>query len=164
MATSIVRGAAIQPARIASAAGGLDKGYLDATGLAEYLVTRGVPFRTAHQIVGSIVRRCEDSARDTATAITADELREELRSAARRLSHHQQQSEFRMDRRRERAARYVSTRKSGFRGTSPRTRKETNKQPTDAGSSMPGHAVKHKLQYTRRDQTSSSSLPARDLR
>lgn len=80
MATSIVRGAAIQPARIASAAGGLDRGYLDATGLAEYLVTRGVPFRTAHQIVGSIVLRCEDSARDTITAITADELREELRS------------------------------------------------------------------------------------
>jgi argininosuccinate lyase len=38
---------------------GLDHGFLDATSLAEYLVTRGVPFRTSHQIVGSLVRLCE---------------------------------------------------------------------------------------------------------
>ncbi len=38
---------------------GLDRGFLDATSLAEYLVTRGVPFRTAHQIVGSLVQTCE---------------------------------------------------------------------------------------------------------
>ena len=37
---------------------GLDRGHLDATGLAEYLVTRGVPFRLAHQVVGALVRRC----------------------------------------------------------------------------------------------------------
>ena len=37
---------------------GLERGYLDATSLAEYLVTKGVPFRTAHQIVGSLVKRC----------------------------------------------------------------------------------------------------------
>jgi argininosuccinate lyase len=37
----------------------LDRGFLDATSLAEYLVTRGVPFRTAHQIVGGLVRTCE---------------------------------------------------------------------------------------------------------
>ena len=39
---------------------GLDRGYLDATSLAEYLVTQGVPFRTSHQIVGATVRACKD--------------------------------------------------------------------------------------------------------
>jgi argininosuccinate lyase len=37
----------------------VDRGFADATSLADYLVTRGVPFRTAHQHVGKIVRRCE---------------------------------------------------------------------------------------------------------
>lgn len=37
----------------------LERGFLDATSLAEYLVTRGTPFRTAHHIVGSLVARCE---------------------------------------------------------------------------------------------------------
>ena len=37
----------------------LDKGFLDATSLAEFFVTKGIPFRTAHQIVGSLVAQCE---------------------------------------------------------------------------------------------------------
>jgi argininosuccinate lyase len=37
----------------------LERGFLDATSLAEYLVTKGMPFRTAHHIVGSLVARCE---------------------------------------------------------------------------------------------------------
>jgi argininosuccinate lyase len=37
----------------------LERGFLDATSLAEYFVTKGVPFRTAHQIVGSLVAKCE---------------------------------------------------------------------------------------------------------
>ena len=37
----------------------LDSGFLDATSLADYLVTKGVPFRTAHQIVGSVVAQCQ---------------------------------------------------------------------------------------------------------
>ncbi|MDB5321021.1 MAG: argH1 [Phycisphaerales bacterium] len=37
----------------------LERGFLDATSLAEYLVTKGVPFRTAHHIVGSLVLKCE---------------------------------------------------------------------------------------------------------
>jgi argininosuccinate lyase len=37
----------------------LEKGFLDATSLAEYFVTKGIPFRTAHHIVGSLVLRCE---------------------------------------------------------------------------------------------------------
>ena len=40
-------------------AAGLDAGFLDATALAEYLVRKGVPFRKAHGIVGSLVARCE---------------------------------------------------------------------------------------------------------
>jgi len=38
---------------------GLDEGFLDATALAEYLVTKGVAFREAHGIVGSLVAYCE---------------------------------------------------------------------------------------------------------
>src|SRR5208283_179290 len=34
-------------------------GFLDATSLAEYLVTKGVPFRTAHHVVGTLVAKCE---------------------------------------------------------------------------------------------------------
>ncbi len=37
----------------------LERGFLDATSLADYLVTKGTPFRTAHHIVGSLVARCE---------------------------------------------------------------------------------------------------------
>jgi argininosuccinate lyase len=37
----------------------LERGFLDATSLAEYFVTKGIPFRTAHQMVGSLVARCE---------------------------------------------------------------------------------------------------------
>jgi argininosuccinate lyase len=37
----------------------LERGFLDATSLAEYLVVRGVPFRTAHQVVGGLVAACE---------------------------------------------------------------------------------------------------------
>jgi len=36
-------------------AAGLDAGFLDATALAEYLVRKGVPFRKAHGIVGTLV-------------------------------------------------------------------------------------------------------------
>ncbi|MGB2865723.1 MAG: hypothetical protein WBC05_20495, partial [Sedimentisphaerales bacterium] len=38
---------------------GLDEGFLDATALAEYLVGKGVAFREAHGIVGSLVADCE---------------------------------------------------------------------------------------------------------
>lgn len=38
---------------------GLDEGFLDATALAEYLVRKGVAFREAHGIVGSLVADCE---------------------------------------------------------------------------------------------------------
>jgi argininosuccinate lyase len=38
---------------------GLEEGFLDATALAEYLVGKGVAFRQAHGIVGSLVAYCE---------------------------------------------------------------------------------------------------------
>jgi len=44
-------------------AAGLDAGFLDATALAEYLVTKGMPFRQAHGIVGALVARCEKEGR-----------------------------------------------------------------------------------------------------
>ena len=37
----------------------LKDGFLDATSLAEYLVIKGVPFRQAHQITGTLVSECE---------------------------------------------------------------------------------------------------------
>lgn len=37
----------------------LCSGYLEATGLAEYLVNKGVAFRQAHNLVGKLVARCE---------------------------------------------------------------------------------------------------------
>ncbi len=37
----------------------LKSGFLEATDIAEYLVTKGVPFREAHEIVGNLVKYCE---------------------------------------------------------------------------------------------------------
>jgi argininosuccinate lyase len=56
MAAAIVNSASFDKARIEPT---LDRGFLDATSLAEYLVTQGIPFRTAHHIVGTLVARCE---------------------------------------------------------------------------------------------------------
>lgn len=56
MAAAIVNSASYDKQRIEPT---LDRGFLDATSLAEYLVTKGVPFRTAHHIVGTLVARCE---------------------------------------------------------------------------------------------------------
>ncbi len=38
---------------------GLEQGFLDATSLVEYLVGKGIAFREAHRIVGSLVADCE---------------------------------------------------------------------------------------------------------
>ena len=54
----VVRSLQIRPERMRQAT---RQGYLTATDLADYLVTRGVPFREAHGIVGQLVRRCETS-------------------------------------------------------------------------------------------------------
>ena len=51
---------------------GLDGGFLDATALAEYLVGKGVAFREAHGIVGSLVADCEKQQKRLAE-LTLDE-------------------------------------------------------------------------------------------
>lgn len=56
MAAAIVLHTTFQPQRIAER---LDDGFSDATVLAEYLVKKGIPFRTAHHIVGTLVAYCE---------------------------------------------------------------------------------------------------------
>lgn len=39
----------------------LEDGFLDATTFMEFLIARGVPMRSAHEAVGKLVRRCEES-------------------------------------------------------------------------------------------------------
>ena len=56
MAAAIVLHTTLQPERIAER---LDEGFADATVMAEYLVKKGVPFRTAHHVVGSLVAECD---------------------------------------------------------------------------------------------------------
>ena len=56
VATGIVETARLNEPRIAR---DLDDGFLDATALAEYLVNRGMPFRTAHHVVGRLVATAE---------------------------------------------------------------------------------------------------------
>jgi len=56
LAAAIVRDAELNRERIADE---VERGYLDATTFMEYLVRKGVPMRTAHEIVGKIVARCE---------------------------------------------------------------------------------------------------------
>ncbi|MBX3358955.1 MAG: argininosuccinate lyase [Phycisphaeraceae bacterium] len=57
----------------------LHRGHLDATVLAEYLVTRGMPFRTAHQVVGALVRRCDELDRPSLEQLTLDDFNAALR-------------------------------------------------------------------------------------
>jgi argininosuccinate lyase len=52
LAAPIVEGSQLQRTSIAS---GLERGYLDATTLMEWMIKRGMPQRTAHHVVGAIV-------------------------------------------------------------------------------------------------------------
>jgi argininosuccinate lyase len=54
----------------------LERGFLDATSLAEYLVTKGVPFRTAHHIVGTLVARCEKEGKHALSQLSVAEFNE----------------------------------------------------------------------------------------
>ena len=71
MAARIVRSAKFDEQRIKQT---LDTGFLDATSLAEYLVTKGIPFRTAHQIVANLVAQCEQSDLPKLADLTIDEM------------------------------------------------------------------------------------------
>jgi argininosuccinate lyase len=57
LAAPLVAGVALNRAAIAER---LDRGHLDATTLMEYLIGRGVPQRTAHGLVGRLVRKALD--------------------------------------------------------------------------------------------------------
>ncbi|MBI1865859.1 MAG: argininosuccinate lyase, partial [Nitrospirae bacterium] len=50
------------------------EGFLTATDLADDLVEKGVPFRTAHEVVGRIVRECQERGR-TLDQLTLADLR-----------------------------------------------------------------------------------------
>jgi argininosuccinate lyase len=58
---------------------GLEKGFLDATALAEYLVKKGVAFRQAHGIVGLLVAHCEKQGTPLAQ-LSLDEFRQHCQS------------------------------------------------------------------------------------
>jgi len=57
MAAAVVAGATL---RRESIAGRLDRGFLDATTLMEFFIRRGIPQRTAHHLVGALVRMAMD--------------------------------------------------------------------------------------------------------
>ncbi len=56
LAAVVVQGASLRQDRIANR---LDEGFLDATTLMEYLIQKGVPQRTGHEVVGKLVSLCE---------------------------------------------------------------------------------------------------------
>jgi argininosuccinate lyase len=73
MAAAIVNSASYDKERIEPT---LDRGFLDATSLAEYLVTKGIPFRTAHHIVGTLVARCEKEGKHALSQLSVEAFNE----------------------------------------------------------------------------------------
>jgi argininosuccinate lyase len=73
MAAAIVNSASYDKERIEPT---LDRGFLDATSLAEYLVTKGVPFRTAHHVVGTLVARCEKEGKHALSQLSVEAFNE----------------------------------------------------------------------------------------
>jgi argininosuccinate lyase len=70
--SAMLRNMHVNVARIAVV---LDQGFMTATEIADYLARQGVPFRTAHEIVGAIVRYCLDGGK-TLSALTLEEFRQ----------------------------------------------------------------------------------------
>jgi argininosuccinate lyase len=56
LAAVVVSGASLDRDRITA---GIEEGFLDATTLMEYLISKGVPQRTGHEVVGKLVSLCE---------------------------------------------------------------------------------------------------------
>ena len=73
IAAGIVRTTKFNEQRIKD---GLDRGFLDATSLAEYLVTKGVPFRTSHQMVGALVHGCTERGHHKLAQLSVAEMNE----------------------------------------------------------------------------------------
>ena len=83
-------------------------GFMDATSLAEYLVVKGVPFRTAHQIVGGLVAKCETRRQDEARRPDAERVpgrqRQDRAGRLRRPWREERRREVPIGRRRRRRA------------------------------------------------------------
>ena len=73
MAAAIVNSASYNQAAIEPT---LERGFLDATSLAEYFVTKSIPFRTAHHIVGTLVARCEKEGKHALAQLTVEAFNE----------------------------------------------------------------------------------------
>lgn len=80
LAQALVRGARPVPERMRQRA---EDGFVGASALANRLVRRGTPFRTAHHLVGAAVRRAVERG---ATRLAADDLPPELRATDLSLS------------------------------------------------------------------------------
>lgn len=50
----------------------LKKGFIEATDIAEFLVVNGIPFREAHEIVGELVKHCEQQGKAFAEVVKED--------------------------------------------------------------------------------------------
>ncbi len=79
MAAAIVKSASYDKERIEPT---LDRGFLDATSLAEYLVTKGIPFRTAHHIVGTLVARCEKEGKHALAQLSVEAFNEVIAASS----------------------------------------------------------------------------------
>jgi argininosuccinate lyase len=77
MAAAIVNSANFDKDRIEPT---LERGFLDATSLAEFLVTSGVPFRTAHHIVGSLVAQCEKEGKTALSQLKVEDFNHSLKA------------------------------------------------------------------------------------
>jgi argininosuccinate lyase len=80
MAAAIVNSASYDKERIEPT---LDRGFLDATSLAEYLVTKGIPFRTAHHIVGTLVARCEKEGKHCLAQLSVEQFNEVIAASTK---------------------------------------------------------------------------------
>ncbi len=83
MAAAIVNSTEFVKERCEAACEG---GFMDATSLAEYLVVKGVPFRTAHQVVGGLVARCEREGKARLSDLSVQDFAEAVTSAGSELS------------------------------------------------------------------------------
>jgi argininosuccinate lyase len=79
MAAAIVNSASFDEERIEPT---LDRGFLDATSLAEYLVTKGIPFRTAHHIVGTLVAHCEKEGKHALSQLSVEKFNDVIKQHA----------------------------------------------------------------------------------
>src|SRR5205814_5793011 len=77
MAAAIVNSASYDKEKIEPT---LERGFLDATSLAEYFVTKGIPFRTAHHIVGSLVLKCEKEGKHALAQLKLEDFTEVAKS------------------------------------------------------------------------------------